>query len=641
MSTGELKLNVKCQGGDKGQCTCKGAENIPGLKAEKRTNIPVPGFTKYVHWIPDGRTFTLDGELSNGGKIGSEGKIPVKDVTEVAVYYWNGAPDNPILLGITTNSSDNTTTAYYGRDSDSGNDWEQLPGSNEQEALDDQNCLRNYAIPFNIENSHSGDIFKGSKSSCIGSKTIKSTPSSSLTGSNYVTTAYSITNADCKGTKISRVTLNNKPINISLTRDTLATEIRLYSSPVNTNVPIIFEFKLENGNSRLFHSKNEEGTEWQEYGNGNRSYDDNNNISQLTEELIKELDEFTCEHHKGVNIDLSSTRTNGESYCCNKHGGKKKDGNGKVSVTENEVRCKIHNNSSTITYHRHTVSGSYKLSGIRYNENGGTRRNIALNGQRFPIPNVQAIYALYSGNKKEPILIYVEGNTATGWYQKKGPSGGNNGNEEWTKVKDKLNGITPEKFGTLDCPSWNDAVGVLRDCGDKTLEECPEESKQDPQLEQLSSEEAREEVDEEGIKVEKEEEEEKIEVKGGNAPGPGKAASPAGPGSHSTGTAGGGDSEAQTTASIGDTDGGAGVSGEDGGDSDDATERAEEPPDPPANPQPLLTTAPAVLAGYIVPSVFGGSAATFFGGWKLYNRFKGDPWVRYGYPIEFLKNVPY
>ncbi|EKX73974.1 hypothetical protein BEWA_040120 [Theileria equi strain WA] len=35
-----------------------------------------------------------------------------------------------------------------------------------------------------------------------------------------------------------------------------------------------------------------------------------------------------------------------------------------------------------------------------------------------------------------------------------------------------------------------------------------------------------------------------------------------------------------------------------------------------------------VLAGYIIPSVFGGSAATFFGGWKLYKNFKGDPWVR-------------
>ncbi|AFZ81055.1 hypothetical protein BEWA_004630 [Theileria equi strain WA] len=42
-----------------------------------------------------------------------------------------------------------------------------------------------------------------------------------------------------------------------------------------------------------------------------------------------------------------------------------------------------------------------------------------------------------------------------------------------------------------------------------------------------------------------------------------------------------------------------------------------------------------------VSSVLGTSALACFVGWKLYNRYKGDPWVRRGYPIEFLKNVPY
>ncbi|EKX73328.1 hypothetical protein BEWA_053840 [Theileria equi strain WA] len=32
--------------------------------------------------------------------------------------------------------------------------------------------------------------------------------------------------------------------------------------------------------------------------------------------------------------------------------------------------------------------------------------------------------------------------------------------------------------------------------------------------------------------------------------------------------------------------------------------------------------------GYIIPSVFGGSSAVGLAGWKLYNRYKGDPWVR-------------
>ncbi|AFZ79871.1 hypothetical protein BEWA_027200 [Theileria equi strain WA] len=42
----------------------------------------------------------------------------------------------------------------------------------------------------------------------------------------------------------------------------------------------------------------------------------------------------------------------------------------------------------------------------------------------------------------------------------------------------------------------------------------------------------------------------------------------------------------------------------------------------------------------ISSGTLAGSAATFFGGWKLYNRYKGDPWVRHGYPMKCLKHVP-
>ncbi|EKX73292.1 hypothetical protein BEWA_053470 [Theileria equi strain WA] len=58
---------------------------------------------------------------------------------------------------------------------------------------------------------------------------------------------------------------------------------------------------------------------------------------------------------------------------------------------------------------------------------------------------------------------------------------------------------------------------------------------------------------------------------------------------------------------------------------------------PPGTTTPKLTGVlelPASIAGYFFAGS-AGSAATFFGGWKLYNRYKGDPWVRYGYPIEF------
>ncbi|AFZ81045.1 hypothetical protein BEWA_004530 [Theileria equi strain WA] len=69
----------------------------------------------------------------------------------------------------------------------------------------------------------------------------------------------------------------------------------------------------------------------------------------------------------------------------------------------------------------------------------------------------------------------------------------------------------------------------------------------------------------------------------------------------------------------------------------EAPKAASAPIPPPEGDNPetarFLGFIPATAAG--IGSAFGvssgtlaGSAATFFGGWKLYNRYKGDPWVR-------------
>ncbi|EKX72507.1 hypothetical protein BEWA_049740 [Theileria equi strain WA] len=56
------------------------------------------------------------------------------------------------------------------------------------------------------------------------------------------------------------------------------------------------------------------------------------------------------------------------------------------------------------------------------------------------------------------------------------------------------------------------------------------------------------------------------------------------------------------------------------------------PPSPLPAPQAdqITGTEPFAFAtlGYALSGTLAGSAATFFGGWKLYNRYKGDPWVR-------------
>ncbi|AFZ79381.1 hypothetical protein BEWA_022290 [Theileria equi strain WA] len=61
-----------------------------------------------------------------------------------------------------------------------------------------------------------------------------------------------------------------------------------------------------------------------------------------------------------------------------------------------------------------------------------------------------------------------------------------------------------------------------------------------------------------------------------------------------------------------------------------STSTPAEPPQPSA-----MIGGETVATGSVLWTAFGstsgtlaGSAATFFGGWKLYNRYKGDPWVR-------------
>ncbi|EKX72710.1 hypothetical protein BEWA_012690 [Theileria equi strain WA] len=575
MSTGELKLNVKCQGGDKGQCTCKGAENIPGLKAEKRTNIPVPGFTKYVHWIPGGSggTFTLDGELKDGGKIGSEGKIPIHDVKEVSVYYWNGNPSKNILLGITKKigDSDDTTTTYYSKSSD-GNDWNiSVNALGELQALDDFNCRLNNAVPFEIQGSQSGSTPKESKSECIESKNTKPTGSPPPpSGSNYTIKSQKITDESGKDAIISRLTLNGTPINISLTREYIGTEIRLYSSLVNKNVPLMLEFKPPgNGKSRWFYSQNKDGNSWQEDA-GHGFYSDN---GQLCENLAKKLDDFTCQNHNGVTIDLShKTSIAQQRYCCNEHGGKGKN-NGKIYVKSVPVTCKKRHNESSVTAYIHSIGSGNTVAGIKFysTTDSGNRKKVSANALKFPIDGPVDIYTFYSSDSLDPVLIYVDSSRSknpkakTGWYRKSR----NGYDSPWTKLRKQLRNITHHNFRDLGCLMWNSLVKVLKKRGCGTLTECP----RSPEL-------AR--ADDLSEESEEDEEEKKPKVEGTS-----------------------------------------GSDGPQGG--------AYAPTVPPKTPTPARSVGAAplgLMAIFKISSgVFGGSGAVGLAGYHLYKNSR-DPWVR-------------
>ncbi|AFZ80132.1 hypothetical protein BEWA_029830 [Theileria equi strain WA] len=449
-----LTLNVEGKCGEKKdepKCSC--SPQPPGITASKVINIRgVTNFSKYTHSIPNG-TFKLSGYLQDGDKIGLTG-APIENVKEVSVYYWNGADTNPILLGITKDNSGNTTTSYYGRNDNGINDWISMEnGLDELEALDEQNCKLNDAVPFEIQDSTSGSLPKDSKSP------------PSPPGSNYTVKAQKITDSsarDSNGTKISRVTLNGRPINISTPPDATS-EIRLYSSPANKNVPIMFELKPPgNGNSKWFYSTDRDGNSWQEDA-GNNFYSDN----QLTEALAKKLDAFTCEYHKEVTIDLSFSG-NG-SYCCDEHVDKGKKNEGKVSVSVAQVSCQ--HRSPSITVKKHSITTDWSISGIKYNEGGnGQVRMITASELSFPVTGVKTVHAFYCG--EVPKLIYLEGGPSEvrgKWFEN---NGSNSRDGHWTEVK--LSGITPGELNkTTECQEYNQLVEELRcnnyrQCNDST-----------------------------------------------------------------------------------------------------------------------------------------------------------------------------
>ncbi|AFZ79707.1 glycerol kinase family member protein [Theileria equi strain WA] len=470
--TGVLKLDINQQCGQKEE-TCSCSPQPPGITTSKVTSIGgVTNFTKYTHSVPGGGTFTLSGQLSNGGKIGSGNNMEY--VQSIAVYFWNGNPSDPILLGIKrTGDNGDITTSYYGKNNPGSNDWNvPLDGTDELQALDDQNCKLNNAVPFEIQGSQSVSLPKESKSSCIGTKTTKSTRSPiPPPGSDYIVKEYKVHTPSAldNGTKISRVTLNGRPINISLTREYLSTEIRLYSSPVNPKVPIMFELKPNTGNSKWFYSKDSSGTSWQEDA-GNNFYSDN----QLTEALAKKLDEFTCRYHNGVTVDLSHDRSTSSdhTYCCDEHAGEKGKGGGKVRVDQVTVSCE-HPKPISIPYHKHVITGGCSISGIKYNEggNGRVRMIKKLGDKAFPIPGSPTVHAFYCG--EVPKLIYLEGGTEevkAKWFKNSGTSSGNN--EDWTEAQG-LQDIKPGELGsTINCDQYNDLVKAITEAKCQSYQEC-------------------------------------------------------------------------------------------------------------------------------------------------------------------------
>ncbi|EKX72253.1 hypothetical protein BEWA_047170 [Theileria equi strain WA] len=455
MSAGVLKLNVKCCGP---VCTCQ--PNPLGITANKWVDQPTKGFTKYVHSITTGGTFTLNGKV-DGSKVGSAGKS-TNNVRSVSVYYWNGAPDRPILIEIITNSGGGTTT-FYGKNGIGGHlSWLNGPVKDKTliQALDDFNCKINNVVPFDIQDSQSGSILNDSNSTCIESKRItQSNLLQNPPGSDYVSKAYIITAS--LNTGISRVTYNGKPTDISTPNETIDL-ITLYSYPGSIEVPLMIEFKPSNNRiSRWFHSKNtgEHGKEWKEHGNDPGFYTADSD-PKPTAKLSEKLDEVLCTEYGNVTLDLSHARKSG-NYCCSEHGSHK--GTGRISVTPGEITV---NGETKTDYYKHAITDSrYGLAGIYYNDSGvNMRKNVKLSGVSFPV-SVNGVYFFYCAGE-EPSLIYINSDSimTKGWYKKD--------TGEWKWISELIGINSNDIEGGLTCAKWRKLFEILKGFNCSDLQEC-------------------------------------------------------------------------------------------------------------------------------------------------------------------------
>ncbi|AFZ80139.1 hypothetical protein BEWA_029900 [Theileria equi strain WA] len=211
----------------------------------------------------------------------------------------------------------------------------------------------------------------------------------------------------------------------------------------------MLQFMKHDGDSKWYYSRDKNGRDWRTLGNTGGFYNDD----RPTEKLSEKLDEVACSIGIGVTMNLTHGKhKSGEPYCC----GRKHDGQ-PGPPTDGEV-------ANTIPYFKHEIELGTELSGIKYNDGGASRKNIVLNGHKFPIPGSFNVYAFYCGNN--PVLIYVDSSGSPpvkSWF-KQGSS------DEWEKVED-LGDTMPDNIKSckgnkefsalvkeLDCPDYKECT---------------------------------------------------------------------------------------------------------------------------------------------------------------------------------------
>ncbi|AFZ79994.1 hypothetical protein BEWA_028440 [Theileria equi strain WA] len=450
--------------------------NTPILVKKVVSNDLPNVFLKYSHTPPGDGEFTVSTALIGGSQIGT---MTHRKVQGFFVYFWTGNDNLPILVGIKKSSwQDGSDQPKYYSKGNSGYSHIWTPtwvsGMSEVQALDDQNCSFNGAIPVNLNNPTNPDQFLSisNKSSCLKNykKITRSTSTSSPPNSDYTVQEYNVSGGY---TQISRVTYDGRDTTgITLPKDYTVSRIRVYSYPGNPGppeIPLMLQFIPKgNGESKWFESNNTSGTDWGTVNVTAGFYNETGN--QPTEKLTTELDEIACSIGIGVTMDISfrnsvQDASHKNRYCCRYHS----DDMQKISVEKKIIQV----NDRTMDCYRHQTNYGTTLSGIKYYENSNTnadRKRIKLGDLTFPIKDSVKIYALYCGGN--PALIYLDYDgqlNVKGWY-KRTPGD----SQLWNNLTSELPDQTPDNIKKCG-DEYNKLVTVLNEFpGYKDLQKCTE-----------------------------------------------------------------------------------------------------------------------------------------------------------------------
>ncbi|EKX73062.1 hypothetical protein BEWA_016230 [Theileria equi strain WA] len=403
-----------------------GTSKIP-ITITKEENEPLLGFFKNTHRVNSkSGTFVLSNQLQDQRTIVGFGS-KAQSVKNVLVYFWEGDTKEPILLGIKKDDPGDEPT-LYGKGTGHNPTWMKgwVGGMNILQALDNQNCSNNNAIPIDLKEPKNLTRFMYSQNSgCLKNKTVvQSNHSLKLPqGANrvYIGQGYTIND----GAKISRVTYNGKPTDIIPPYDENAPIVNLYYWTKDLEVPLLVEFIKTDG-SDWYENLGKESTKWRKIVNGDEEFYTQNDPSNKTlqEALTTKLNEVNCRVHNVFQIDLSYT---GSKYC------HIKCPSGKVKVDISEENIDEYN-----IYEHESVEASKPLilsSILHY----GKEQHLG----NFSIPKEISKVAVYfpDCNLFFPVAIKIKPNKGDDiWLKRKSPN-----NEEWEEVTDNFNGVKDNK----------------------------------------------------------------------------------------------------------------------------------------------------------------------------------------------------